>query len=151
MPTKKKFQTVKEMQDKIDEYFDNCDNRIQSVYSKAQDAVIEIINPEPYTIEGLALSLEVDRETLLNYEKREGYEKYFGTVKRAKLKVQQSVVIHSFEGKNAAGSIFNLKNNFGYKDKTEVDLTTNIETRTDEELQEMLIELEKKAASGKTL
>ena len=41
------FKSVEELQSKIDEYFDFCDNRIQQVYSKKQDAVIEIINPEP--------------------------------------------------------------------------------------------------------
>ena len=121
MGRQKKFKTVPEMQTAIDEYFDFCDNRIQHVYNVKAGGVIEIINPEPYTIEGLALALGFqETDSLLNYEKAEGYEKFFGTIKRAKLKVQQSVVLHSFEGKNPSGSIFNLKNNFKYKDTQEI-------------------------------
>ncbi len=114
-----KFKTVKEMQSAIDEYFDYCDNRIVKVYSKAKDCVIEVNKSEPYTIEGLCLTLDLSRAGLLNYEKTAGYDKFFNTVKRAKMKVQKSVVINSMENQ-AAGPIFNLKNNFGYKDSQEI-------------------------------
>ena len=146
MPKKKagqppKFKTVEELQTAIDEYFDYCDNRIQHVYSKARDEVIEIINPAPYTIMGLARALKISRQCLLDYEKREGYEKFFDTVKAAKLKVGEDVETRSIEG-NAAGPIFNLKNNFGHKDKTEVETTSPIEKQTVEELELRLKNLE---------
>lgn len=107
------------MQSAIDEYFDYCDNRIQQVYSKKSDGVIEIINPEPYTMSGLAYALGVDRDTILNYGKR---DEFFGTVKRAREKVHRDVERRLMDGGQAAGPIFNLKNNFGWKDKTEQDL-----------------------------
>ena len=65
-----------------------------------------------------------DRDTLLNYEKKTGYEEYFGTIKKAKLKIQKNKVERGLDGdSNPAVSIFDLKNNHGYKDKTEVEQT----------------------------
>ena len=113
------FKSVEELQNKIDEYFAYCDNRIQHVYSKKSDAVIEIINPAPYTMSGLASFLGVDRDTILNYSKK---EEYFGTIKRAREKVHADVETRLMES-NPIGAIFNLKNNFGWKDKTETELT----------------------------
>ena len=137
-----KFKTVEELQTAIDEYFDYCDNRIQNVYSKARDEVIEIINPAPYTIMGLARALKMSRQCLLCYEKAKGYEKFYDTVKAGKLRVGEDVETRSIEG-NAAGPIFNLKNNFGHKDKQEVELSGGLSERTDEELALRLKELEK--------
>lgn len=114
------------MQKDIDEYFDNCDNRIQQVYSKKSDGVIEVINPEPYTMAGLAYALGMDRKSLLNYSNK---EEFFPTVKKARNKVQLDVERRLMET-NATGAIFNLKNNFGYVDKTEVDQTINGEIKT---------------------
>ena len=113
------FKTAEELQDKIDEYFDFCDNRIQQVYSKKQDAVIEIINPEPYTIAGLAYAVGIDRKTLWNYSKK---DEFFHTIKRARDKVQTDVERRLMES-NPTGAIFNLKNNFDYKDKIETEVS----------------------------
>lgn len=111
-----KFTDPEVLQNRIDEYFSLCDNRIQQVYSKKSDGVIEVINPEPYTMAGLAYALGIDRETLLNYASR---ELFFDTVKKSRDKVQMDVERRLMES-NPTGAIFNLKNNFGYVDKTEV-------------------------------
>ena len=132
------FKTAKEMQKKIDEYFDFCDNRIQQVYSAKSDGVIEIVNPAPYTMSGLALSLDMDRKSLLNYSKK---EQFFPTIKRAKQKVHSDVETRLME-KNAVGAIFNLKNNFGWKDKTEMELSGSLTDMTDEQLALRVKELE---------
>jgi len=115
-----KYKTVEELQNAIDEYFLLCDNRVQQVYSAKSDGVIEVLDPEPYTISGLALAMGIDRDTLLNYEKR---DEYFGTIKSAKDKVHADVERRLME-KQATGAIFNLKNNFGWRDKTETDITS---------------------------
>ena len=115
-----KYQTVEALDIGINEYFDNCDNRIQQVYSKKSDGVIEVINPEPYTMAGLAYSLGIDRITLLNYSKN---EQYFSTVKKAREKVQTDVERRLMEGQ-PTGAIFNLKNNFGYVDQQQQDITS---------------------------
>lgn len=94
-----KFKSVEELQEKIDKYFDSCNEEF-----------------EPITITGLALALDTSRETLCNYEEK---EEYFDTIKRAKLRVQ-----HAYEKRlvrrGNGGDIFALKN-FGWVDKTEVD------------------------------
>lgn len=77
----------------------------------------------PYTIESLAVALDLDRQSLLNYETREGYETFFDTVKRAKTKVLANFVDYSFTSKVAAAlPIFLLKNNFNYEEKNTVEV-----------------------------
>lgn len=112
-----KYKTVEELQAAINEYFDYCDNRIKHVYSPKSEAVIEIIDPAPYTMSGLALAMGVDRKTLLSYSKK---DEFLPTVKAARERVHQDVETRLME-KNATGAIFNLKNNFDWKDKTELD------------------------------
>lgn len=109
---------VQSLEAAIEEYFDFCDNRIQQVYSKKADGVIEVINPAPYTMSGLAYYLHMDRDSLLRYSKK---AEFYGTVKAARDRVALDVENRLMEGGNAAGAIFNLKNNFNWKDKTEVE------------------------------
>lgn len=101
-----KFQSVEELQKKIDEYFDSCNEE-----------------SEPITITGLALALDTSRETLCNYEEK---AEYFDTIKRAKLRVQ-----HAYEKRlvrrGNGGDIFALKN-FGWVDSQKVDTTMNIKS-----------------------
>lgn len=113
-----KIKTLKELQEKIEDYFAYCDNRIKQIHTK-EGTEIAINHPAPYTMSGLARSLGIDRDTLLNYSKR---EEYFGTIKEARAKVAEDVETRLMETSNQAGAIFNLKNNFGWKDKTEQDL-----------------------------
>jgi hypothetical protein len=122
----KKYKSAEEMELVIQAYFDECDSNVRTVYDKKAEELIECPYPLPYTIEGLALALDfLSREALLNYEKAEGYEEYFGTIKRAKLKVQQNKIVNGMMGiYNPAVAIFDLKNNHGYKDKNETDITS---------------------------
>lgn len=121
-----KFDNPEDLKTAIEEYFTFCDNRIQQVYSKKRDAVIEIINPEPYTMAGLAYALGMDRRSLLNYMNN---DLFFSHVKTARDKVQTDVERRLMEGQ-PAGAIFNLKNNFGYVDKTEIDQNISGELKT---------------------
>lgn len=132
-----KFQSADELQEKIDEYFDYCDNRIQQVYSPKQERVIEVINPAPYTMSGLASFLGVDRDTILNYGKK---EEFFGTIKAARERVHADVETRLME-KNATGAIFNLKNNFGWEDKTVQKLEGSLFT-TDNKLEMEIVDAE---------
>jgi hypothetical protein len=117
----KKWKTPLELQKAIDQYFQDCDDRKKKIATK-EGAVIEIDHPRPYTIEGLCEVLDCDRNTLLNYEKQQGYEPYFRTIKNAKNKIALNKVERGLSGdSNSAVTIFDLKNNHGYKDKTEVD------------------------------
>lgn len=121
-----KWKTPEAMQVVIEEYFDFCDNRIQHVYSPKAEAVIEVINPAPYTMSGLAYALEMDRRSLLNYSNR---EKFFPTIKRAREKVEADIEERMNDKQTfTPGLIFNAKNNFGWVDKTETDVTTKGES-----------------------
>lgn len=122
-----KYKDLKTLEDAIEEYFDFCDNRIQQVYDKKSGEVIEIINPAPYTMSGLAYYLHVDRDTILNYSKK---TKFFGTIKAARDRVALDVENRLMEGGNAVGAIFNLKNNFGWRDKREEEHSGTVEVVT---------------------
>lgn len=128
-----KFNSVEELQEKIDSYFNECDPHIKEYEtlvfdSKAKKETTEKRNhftkQIPYTITGLAVHLDTSRETLLDYEDK---EEYSDTIKRAKDRIHAFAELRLFEN-NPTGVIFNLKNNFGWKDKTETDITTKGES-----------------------
>ena len=140
-----KFKTVEELQQKIDEYFNYCNpHPVQLVrYEYPQKTIVDKLGKEtevddtskkpdsivywgisrqqPYLITGLANFLETSRETLINYENR---DEFFDTIKAAKDKCEEFMEQNLLVS-NATGPIFNLKNNYGWKDKSETDLTTN--------------------------
>ena len=68
------------------------------------------------TVTGLCLALNLTRQGLINYEVRPDF---LDTVKRAKLQVEAGIEQRLLGDKQAAGAIFNLKNNFGWKDQSE--------------------------------
>jgi len=107
-----KYKTKKTLQAAIDSYFDAIDAENSENAEKNGDR-------KPYTVAGLALHLDVDTETLRNYDKR---DEFFGSLKKAKqrIEVQLETKLH---GNNVTGIIFNLKNNYGWKDRQ--DITTN--------------------------
>ena len=120
----KKWDSVDTLQKDINDYFESCDKNLVFAGHKSDGTEIFKAKPLPYTVEGLCESLECDRDTLLNYQKTEGYEEFFGTIKRAKNKIQRQKVENGLLGdSNATITIFDLKNNHGYKDKTEVETT----------------------------
>lgn len=74
------------------------------------------------TISGLAVYLDTSRETLMNYEAK---EEYFDTIKKAKDKVIALQEQLAMKGKiNPTVWIFSAKNNLGYADKMETDITS---------------------------
>ena len=102
-----KFPDVEALQAQIDDFFAECDAK-----------------EEPYTITRLALALNTSRETLCEYEER---EQFVDTIKNAKLRCEGWIEKNMLMGKaNPTGSIFSLKNNYGWKDKTESDQTVNV-------------------------
>ena len=96
-----KYKTQEALQKGIDEYFKKCDE-----------------TQRPYTMSGLALSLGIDRVTLIRYGDRD----LFATqIKEAKDRVQAQLEENALIGKgNATFTIFNLKNNYGWRDNVEV-------------------------------
>ena len=94
------FKSVEEVEEKINAYFNYCEEK-----------------EKPYTMSGLAYYLGIDRKTLLNYSKN---EEYFHTIKKARDRVQMQLEENALSNKaNPTFTIFNLKNNFDWKDKIE--------------------------------
>lgn len=118
------YKDVETLQKQINAYFNKCD-----------------IDKEPYTITGLAMALDLDRKTLYNYSKD---DEFFPTIKKAKLKVENYLEKHLITDNSTTGIIFNLKNNFDWKDRQELEHSGNINNpfagMTTEELREMLNE-----------
>ncbi len=116
------FTSVEELQKKIDEYFDYCDNRLKRIWKEKTAEEITVSDPEPYTMSGLAYELGLSRQALINYEKR---DEFVDAIKRARQRVERDVEMR-MNGKDTftPGLIFNAKNNFGWKDKSETDVTT---------------------------
>lgn len=95
----------------------------------------------PYSITGLALALDTTRRTLLDYEEglndfKPGDENYdpldagfSHTIKKAKAKIEHDIQLR-LDSNMVAGTIFNLKNNFGWIDRTVEDGTQEVVVTT---------------------
>lgn len=133
-----KFKSVATLQAQIDAYFAECDPHMIEVteWVEARDEkgqlqkdenglnyLVEVTHKKmtvqvPYTITGLALALDTSRDILIDYE---GRGEFSNTIKRAKLRCEQFAEQRLYDGNAPAGPIFNLKNNYGWVDKQEVD------------------------------
>ena len=107
-----KFKSVEELQEAIDKYFEECDER-----------------GKPYTVSGLAYALDTTRRTLLDYEEK---DEYSHTIKKAKAKIESfnEELLYS-KDVPTVGVIFNLKNNYNWKDKQEIEADVGIKRLED--------------------
>lgn len=97
------FESPEKLQALIDKYFEDCD-----------------ANNEIYTVTGLAMALDTDRATLVRYEHK---DEFYNTIKKAKQKIENQMVNRALTGVyNPTVSIFLMKNNFGYVDRTEQEV-----------------------------
>lgn len=124
-----KYETPEEMQRIIDVYFYSCianrdDTKLPAKLSDEDRQIAVEIDDVVPTISGLAYTLGMATESLRRYglESETRDNKFCATVKRAKQRVEMSLE-QRLAGNAVTGSIFSLKNNFGWKDKTEVDAT----------------------------
>ena len=111
------FQDPEKFAVMVDDYFDWCDTQTEtSVDARGNERV----RRKPYTVSGLCLYLGTDRVTLLDYQEMDGFS---STIKNAKMKIENNLEENIMAGKsNPIFGIFSLKNNFGWKDKSEVDI-----------------------------
>jgi hypothetical protein len=100
------FESPEKMQVKINSYF-------KKVKKKKQIP----------TMSALAYALDISRETLIQYRKKDGFS---GPLNRAKQKIEIFWEQQLLTPKVTAGVSFNLKNNFGWKDKQEVHSTGDV-------------------------
>ncbi len=127
----KKFKSAAEMQKAIDAYYDSCysdvivkDKNGAAVLDENNRPIYERVLTEPLTITGLALALGTNRQTLLNYQNEYG-EDFFDTITRAKTIIENYAEKQLYLAKSANGPAFNLKNNYGWVDKQEIDQNTS--------------------------
>ncbi len=123
------YETKEEMEEIIDAYFEEV------TYTTDEGRVIT----RP-TMAGLAYALGICRQSLINYSNK---DMFMDTIKRARNKVEAALEDNLY-GTAVTGTIFNLKNNFGWKDvKENVNTNTN---RASSELSDA--ELEAIASAG---
>lgn len=116
--------SIEQMQIDIQEYFTDCITHKVTKYDE-QGQPYEVTVPQIPTLEGLALLVGIDRRTLYNYSKEEGYEAFFPTLKKAKDYILAFKTDSLVNGRGSLpGLIFDLKNNHGFVDKQETDITT---------------------------
>ena len=116
----RKFESVQAMQTAIDLYFDESD-----------------ADELPYTVAGLAHALGMGTHSLMNYQKADGYEDFFTTIKEAKQKIEANMISRALANKvNPSVAIFLAKANFNYSDQpkdTNTDRKIIIEFEGDDE------------------
>ena len=128
------YKTAKDMQRLIDLYFLACTvhqeikgdyglghERLTGLSDEDLDIVNDVTDVYP-TISGLAYTLGFSTEALRNYEQK---DEFLVTIKRAKQRVEMSLE-QRLASPAVTGSIFSLKNNFGWKDKAEIEHSGNI-------------------------
>ena len=112
------IQTAEEAEKRIDEYFKQCEKK-----------------KKPFTVAGLTGAMGfLSRQTLLGYDKAENHKnipeeeqkKISDAIKKAKLKIEQYLEENLIDGRQVAGTIFNLKNNYNYIDRTDINHGGNI-------------------------
>ncbi len=96
------YKTPKQMQRAIDDYFDN------------------IAEGRQPTVTGMVYSLGFDDRSALDYYAAEKPE-FSRTIKRAKMRIEGFLEETLFRQGSIAGVIFNLKNNFGWKDEQKIE------------------------------
>jgi len=122
-----KFKKVLDLEKAINKYFKSCWRQKVDMFGnpvfikdekgkKTKKKVLEQF--KPFTVTGLAVALGTTRETLIDYEAK---DKFSDTIKRAKEMCHGYAEEQLFIGRNPTGAIFNLKNNYGWKDKQEVE------------------------------
>jgi hypothetical protein len=114
------YETPEAMQKDIDAYFAEC-----------------AANEKPPTVSGLAFALDMSTEALRKYE---GKGEFVATVKKAKQRVEIALE-ERLDAASPVGAIFNLKNNFGWKDKTEVNNTVSISEMTEDQINNRIAQL----------
>lgn len=102
-----KFKSVEDLENSIEDYFIECEAK-----------------ERPLTISGLAICLGTNRQTLLNYEDK---DEYFDTIKTAKNIIENYAEEQLFTNSKTGGIIFNLVNNWGWKNKTESEIKHQVE------------------------
>lgn len=116
----RKYRSVKQMQDAIDAYFEECEGRpliIDGEVMRDKNGIPLIINAKPPTVTGLALALGfTGRQQLIDYQ---GREEFSDTVTRAKARCEEYAESRLYDKDGANGAKFSLGCNFGWNAERE--------------------------------
>ena len=120
-----KFKTVEELEQRINDYFDNCpDYVILTSFDKQTGEFVEYKKFTP-TMCGLALYLGfTNRASMYDYEER---SKFSNTIKNARGRIE-NMYEKQLYCPQCTGAIFALKN-LGWKDKVENEITASESTQ----------------------
>lgn len=105
-----KYETVEELEKIIDDYFDSLKD------DKGRYIDVPAVSE-------LGLFIGLSRQAIINYS---GRPEFMDTIKKAKQTIESFLEKNLTVGKAPVGTIFNLKNNFDWKDRSE-QLITNVE------------------------
>lgn len=98
-----KYDTPEDLQAEIEKYFAKCKE-----------------DGSHLTVTGLAMACDLTRQGLIEYTEKS--DQFSDTIKKAKSRVEEYVEQRLFSN-SPTGCIFNLKNNFGWRDKTEKEIS----------------------------
>jgi hypothetical protein len=118
------YQTVEQLQAKIDEYFNSrktplLDGKGRPCLDENENVIM--VDAKPCTVTGLALFLGFSgRQALLNYQ---GREEFMDAVTRAKSRIEEYAEERLYDKDGCNGAKFNLTNNFGWVERQEVTNT----------------------------
>lgn len=139
MGAPKKY-TKKRLREAVEKYFKSITREVKLTEKKATDQkdemghvifvdvpVINALGEQvtvteylvPPTVLDLAAFLGIHRSTWDNYCDREKYPEFFDTTERAMGRIHAYLARESLtrQGKDLKGVLFNLENNFGYKER----------------------------------
>lgn len=108
----------------VDEFEIKCSEYFEMQYQKNK----------PVGICGLAAYLGIDRTTLNRWEKK--YPDTFGVVIRKTKAEIEAYLEMCLYGRNVTGTIFNLKNNFGWAEREKVE-NVNVEMSYEDYIKKM--------------
>ncbi|MCQ2439765.1 MAG: DNA-packaging protein [Oscillospiraceae bacterium] len=117
--SKPKFESVDEMQKKIDAYFEDCEGRPmivdgEPVYDKEGEPIF--VGQHPPTVTGLALALGfASRQSLIEYQ---GKRAFGDTITRAKLRCEEYAERRLYDRDGTRGAEFSLRVNFKWRDSS---------------------------------
>jgi hypothetical protein len=118
---------VERMEEAVDAYFAMCDLGVDEQVHSRNRGVQILRRSIPYTIPGLALALGFDsRSSLHRVLHDERYKAFWHTLTRARTRIERQRLEKPLVGlHDSKMAQFDLKNNFDYKDKVEVENTGN--------------------------
>jgi hypothetical protein len=119
MPRRPTFETAEQMEQAIEQYFEDCDKGIEREIVTKQGKVVKINELQPYTVEGLAHFLGfAHRKSLFDYKQK---DEFSNTISRARLKIHSHRLTQALLGRQDSKiAALDLAVNFGMQPKMQL-------------------------------